>query len=234
MDQFHLIVVHLLMAKSTHHRVALYLRVSTKGVKNGREQSPENQRKQLRAFAKAMEWHIVAEYEDRESGAKGEKERAQFRAVMEAASRREFDTVLVWSLDRFTREGIGKTFGHLKKLDGYGVKFRSFSENFLDTTSEFGDLVVAIFAFVASFERRRIKERIAAGLARARAQGTALGRPRVVVNRTKVWQLREEGMSINEICDEMGLSHGTVQRIVLAARTNESEHARHHRASQGD
>jgi DNA invertase Pin-like site-specific DNA recombinase len=53
------------MAKSKPHRVALYLRVSTKGPKRGREQSPENQRKQLRAFAEAMEWSIVAEYEDR-------------------------------------------------------------------------------------------------------------------------------------------------------------------------
>ena len=70
---------------------------------------------------------------------------------MEAASRREFDTVLVWSLDRFSREGIGRTFGHLKRLDSYGVKFRSYSESFLDTTAKFAELVVAIFAFVASF-----------------------------------------------------------------------------------
>jgi hypothetical protein len=64
-------------------------RVSTKGPKRGREQSPENQRKQLRAFAEAMEWSIVAEYEDRESGAKGAKDRPQFNALMEAASRRD-------------------------------------------------------------------------------------------------------------------------------------------------
>jgi DNA invertase Pin-like site-specific DNA recombinase len=66
---------------------------------------------------------------------------------MEAASRREFDTVLVWSLDGFSREGICKTSGHLKRLDSYGVRFRSYSESFLDTTGEFGELVVAIFAF---------------------------------------------------------------------------------------
>ena len=205
------------MTKSQHHRVALYLRMSTGGVKNGREQSPENQRKQLRAFADAMEWPIVAEYEDRESGAKGAKDRPQFNALMEAASRREFDTVLVWSLDRFSREGIGKTFNHLKRLDSCGVKFRSYSESFLDTTAEFGELVAAIFAFVASFERKRIRERIAAGLARARAEGTALGRPRVVVNRAKVWTLHDQGKSIREIEAALKLSHGTVQRT-LASR----------------
>jgi DNA invertase Pin-like site-specific DNA recombinase len=106
-----------------------------------------------------MDWRIAAEYEDRESGVKGEKDRPQFKAMMDAASRREFDTVLVWSLDRFSREGIGKTFDHLRRLGSYGVKFRSYSESFLDTTAEFGELVAAIFAFVASFERRRIAER---------------------------------------------------------------------------
>jgi DNA invertase Pin-like site-specific DNA recombinase len=126
---------------------------------------------------------------------------------------------LVWSLDRFSREGIGKTFNHLKRLDSYGVKFRSYSESFLDTTAEFGELVAAIFAFVASFERKRIRERIAAGLARARAEGTSLGRPRVVVDRQKVWRLRDRGKSINDICELMGLSHGTVQRIVEARAT---------------
>ena len=213
-----MVVVHSTMIKTPNHRVALYLRVSTRGVKNSREQSPENQRRQLRAFAEAMEWSIVAEYEDRESGAKGAKDRPQFQALMEAASQREFDTVLVWSLDRFSREGIGKTFGHLKRLDSYGVRFRSFSESFLDTTGEFGELVVAIFAFVASFERRRIKERISAGLARARAEGTPLGRPRAVVNRGKVWKLRDQGMSVREIAAELGLSHGTTQRTVQAPR----------------
>jgi DNA invertase Pin-like site-specific DNA recombinase len=98
------------------------------------------------------------------------------------------------------------------------VRFRSYSESFLDTTGEFGELVVAIFAFVASFERRRIAERIAAGLARARAEGTALGRPRVTVNRMKVWKLHDQGMSVREIAVELGLSHGTTQRIVQAPR----------------
>ena len=191
--------------------------MSTKGPKNGREQTPENQRKQLLAFAEAMEWRVVGEYEDRESGAKGEKDRPQFKALMDAASRREFDTVLVWSLDRFSREGIGKTFDHLRRLGSYGVKFRSYSESFLDTTAECGELVAAIFAFVASFERRRIAERIVAGLARARAEGTALGRPRVPVNRIKVWRMADQGKSIREISGTLGLSHGTVQRA-LAAR----------------
>ena len=219
MDQFQLIVVHSAMLKTTEttDRVALYLRVSTKGTKSRREQTPENQRKQLLAFAEAMNWHVAAEYEDRESGTKSENERAQFKAMMQAASRREFDTVLVWSLDRFSREGIGKTFDHLRRLGSYGVKFRSYSESFLDTTAEFGELVAAIFAFVASFERRRIIERIGAGLERAKAEGKTLGRPRVVVSREKVWSLRNDGKSIRDIAAALKLSKGTVQRIVQTA-----------------
>jgi DNA invertase Pin-like site-specific DNA recombinase len=98
-------------------RVALYLRVSTMPRKNGnrngssngngkREQTTENQRLQLYKFAEAMDWDIVAEFKDYESGAKDKKGRPQFRAMFEAASRREFDIVLVWSLDRFSRQGI--------------------------------------------------------------------------------------------------------------------------------
>src|SRR5215469_7261102 len=157
-----------------------------------------------------MGWRVVAEFEDRESG---RKHRPQFKGMMDAASRREFDTVLVWSLDRFSREGIAKTFDHLRRLGSYGVKFRSFTESFLDTTAEFGELVAAIFAFFASFERRRIVERIGAGLERARAQGTTLGRPRIIVNRAKVRDLRTAGKSIREISRALKLSHGTVERI---------------------
>ena len=70
-----------------------------------------------------------------------------------------------------------------------------------------------IFAFVASFERKRTIERVLAGLERARANGTTLGRPRVVVNREKVWRLRDSGRSIRDIAGSLKLSHGTVKRI---------------------
>ena len=78
---------------------------------------------------------------------------------------------------------------------------------------DFGELVAAIFAFVASFERKRTIERVLAGLERARANGTTLGRPRVVVNREKVWRLRDSGRSIRDIAGSLKLSHGTVKRI---------------------
>lgn len=103
-------------------RVALYLRVSTRGAKNGKEQSVENQRAKLRQIAEANDWNVVAEYEDRESGSKDESKRPQFRAMLEAAKGREFDAVAVWALDRFSRQGIAKTFeygkAHTRRVHG--------------------------------------------------------------------------------------------------------------------
>lgn len=195
-------------------RVALYTRVSTKGPKNGRTQTPENQSRMLREFARTMNWDVVATFEDRESGAKA---RPQFTAMMDAAARREFDGVLVWSLDRFSREGIGKTCDHLRKLASYKVAFRSFSEPFLDSSGPFAELVTAIFSFFASFERQRTIERITAGLARARAEGKQLGRPRVIVNRDKIRQLHAEGLSHAKIAAKLKTSRGTVQRACKAA-----------------
>jgi DNA invertase Pin-like site-specific DNA recombinase len=205
-------------------KAALYLRVSTKprNAKPGqkvhydppREQTVENQRLKLREYAKAMDWDIVAEFEDQESGAKSD--RAGFTKLMDAATRHEFDVVLVWSLDRFSREGIGKTCDHLRKLAGYKVGFRSYSEPFLDTTSDFAELVTAIFAFFAAFERKRIIERTNAGIARARAKGVHCGRPRLVYRKDKVLELVAAGASYRDVAAKLGLSLGTVQRCVAA------------------
>jgi len=106
--------------------------------------------------------------------------------------------------------GIGKTFDHLRRLRHpvpivWGASWIP--------RPDFGELVAAIFAFVASFERKRTIERVLAGLERARANGTTLGRPRVVVNREKVWRLRDSGRSIRDIAGSLKLSHGTVKRI---------------------
>src|SRR5579864_8043043 len=109
-------------------RAALYLRVgTTHGNKpDGHDQTPENQSLRLREFATAVGWTIAAEFADSESEAKAD--RTQFQAMMTAASKREFDVVLVWSLDRFSGEGLCKTLRHINTLVDYGVDFRSFSE----------------------------------------------------------------------------------------------------------
>jgi DNA invertase Pin-like site-specific DNA recombinase len=198
-------------------KCALYARVSTK-LEKGR-QDPEVQLRQLRKFAGTQDWTITAEYIDRESGAKAD--RPEFKRMLQGASKREFDVLLFWSLDRFSREGIVPVLTNLKRLSDYGVKYRSFQEPYIDTTHEWGDLIAAFAAKLAELERKRIKARVMAGLEKARADGKTLGRPRIVVNRSKVWSLSDAGKSIRKIVATLKLSHGTVQRII-EARGSES------------
>jgi len=95
-----------------------------------------------------------------------------------AASRREFDCLLFWSLDRLRREGTVATLNHLQRLNSYGVGYRSYTEQYLDSTGMFKEAVVGILAAVARQERVRLTERTIAGLQRAKAQGRVGGRPR--------------------------------------------------------
>jgi DNA invertase Pin-like site-specific DNA recombinase len=183
--------------------------------KRGR-QDPEVQLKQLRRFAATQGWKVTEEYIDRETGAKAD--RTEFQRMLADASKRKFDLLLFWSIDRFSREGILPVLTHMKRLTNCGVKFRSYEEPYIDTTHEFGDLLAAFAAKLAELERKRIRARIKAGLEAARAKGVALGRPRVIVPRLKVWALKDAGKSIREIATAMKLSHGTVQRTLEIGR----------------
>src|SRR5579875_1503094 len=196
-------------------KTAIYARVSTK---DGR-QDTENQLRQLRAFAASQNWTVVHEYVDRASGRRGDRE--QFQKMFEAASRREFDILLFWSLDRLSREGTVETLNHLQRLTGYGIHYRSFTEQYLDSTGIFKEAVIGILAAVAKQERVRLSERTIAGLQRARAQGRIGGRPRVDDNPATMkalQRLRMRGQSIRQIAAELGISPGPVAKLVKATR----------------
>jgi DNA invertase Pin-like site-specific DNA recombinase len=193
------------------HRVILYARVSTKD----KGQDTRNQLAQLRDFCAKQDWVIVREYVDQASGKTAE--RPKFREMMAAASRREFDLVLFWSLDRFSREGVLETLQHLQRLTSYGVGWKSFTEQYLDSCGVFRDAVLSILATIAKQERIRLSERTLAGLDRARKQGRIGGRPKVITDRRKVAKLRAAGRSLGEIASEMGLSKTTVARIAREA-----------------
>jgi DNA invertase Pin-like site-specific DNA recombinase len=135
-----------------------------------------------------------------------------------AASKREFDLVLFWSLDRLSREGTVETLNHLQRLTGYGVCYRSFTEQYLDSTGIFKEAVIGILAAVAKQERVRLSERTIAGLQRAKAQGRVGGRPKAEEADpklvAKVNRLRSEGFSIRAIALEVKKSSNTVLRLV--------------------
>jgi DNA invertase Pin-like site-specific DNA recombinase len=193
-------------AAEVSQRVALYGRVSTKD----KGQEVQNQLRQLREFAAHSGWTIVAEYIDHESG-KG-SDREQFQAMFDAASKRQFDVLLFWSLDRLSREGVLPTLQHLQRLTSYGVGFRSYTEQYFDSCGIFRDAVIAIIATVAKQERIRISERVRAGLSTARNKGKRLGRPKVFVSSARIESLRHEGLSWREIAQQLGSNTATVRR----------------------
>jgi DNA invertase Pin-like site-specific DNA recombinase len=175
-----------------------------------------NQLVQLRAFAFTQGWTIVLEYVDLASGKNGDRQ--EFKALFSAASRREFDSVLFWSLDRFSREGVLETLQYLQTLTQYSVGYRSFSEQYLDSCGMFRDAVISILAVVAKQERVRLSERTLAGLATARSQGRVGGRPRVNCNQQRLLNLRSSGKSLAMIAGELNMSKTSVARLLAGAQ----------------
>jgi DNA invertase Pin-like site-specific DNA recombinase len=189
-------------------KIAIYGRVSTKD----RGQEVENQLTQLREFAAKQNWQIYREYVDHESGSTDVRE--EFQLMFSDASKRRFDLVLFWALDRLSREGVLETLQHLNRLTTYGVGFRSFTEQYLDSCGIFKDAIIGIMATLARQERIRISERTKAGIETARANGKQIGRPRVEVNPTEIKSLREQGLSWDRIAEQTGVARATCQRAI--------------------
>lgn len=157
-------------------KVAIYARVST----DDKGQDPLNQLLELREFCARQGWTIVREYVDEAAAKNGE--RTGFRQMWADVTKHRFDLLLFWSLDRLTREGTYKTLTYLRRLSDAGVKFKSYTEQYIDSLGVFGEAIIGVLAAVAAQERIRISERTKAGLARTRAQGTRLGRPTKAVD----------------------------------------------------
>ncbi|SDE86307.1 recombinase family protein [Terriglobus roseus] len=192
-------------------KTAIYVRVS----KSDGTQDPENQLRELKAFCSKQGWDLVEVYVDHASGKRSD--RVNFRRMMTDASKRKFDNVLFWAMDRFSREGIEATLAYIRQLTSYRIGFRSYQEPFFDSAGPFKEFMISAFATFASLERARISERTLAGLARARTQGRIGGRPRVeddpkIVKSFK--RLRKGGHSVREIADKLEISPTTVQKLI--------------------
>jgi DNA invertase Pin-like site-specific DNA recombinase len=152
-------------------RCVFYMRVS----KDDESQDPKNQIEPLRRMAESLGLEIVGEYTDMASG--GNSNRPKFQQMLKDAKERKFDIVLVWSLDRFSREGIMNTLHYFEELKRNGVAIKSLQDTWLDTSDQgLGQLLISIFSWVAQQEKERISERTKAGLQRAKANGKQLGR----------------------------------------------------------
>lgn len=186
----------------------LYARVST----SDKGQEVENQLAQLREFARRQGWELVHEYIDKVTGSKAD--RPELQAMFLACSQGKADVVLFWALDRFTREGAYETLRYLNLLTSYGVGFRSYTEQYLDTCGLFKDAVIGILATIAKQERIRLGERVRAGMARAREQGKRFGRPVIQADHVQIVVLRTRGYSLREIAKRVGVSEASVRRVL--------------------
>lgn len=195
-------------------QVAIYARVST----NDGRQDTENQLQQLREYVERQPaWQLDGEFIDNASGSNGN--RPALKAMFQAASLREFDLLLFWSLDRLTREGTLPTLNYLQRLTSHGVEWKSFTEQWFDSAGPFREAIISIMATLAKLERTKISERTLAGLARARREGKALGRPRKVWDRDKALELRRAGWTYKEIAQKMRVHERTIIRLVRARST---------------
>lgn len=155
-------------------KVAIYARVSKE--EEGL-QEPENQLIPLRQYANSLNYEVFAEYVDRCSG--GDSNRPEFQRMMGMVRQHRFGLVLIWALDRFSREPLINTLKYIEDLKGNGVGLKSYTEGWLDTSQQgVGELLLAIFGWVAAEERRKISQRTKAALQRKKNLGQKLGRPR--------------------------------------------------------
>jgi DNA invertase Pin-like site-specific DNA recombinase len=195
-----------------NRRVAIYTRVSTDG------QTCANQENELRAVAERKGCTVVKIYTDRGiSGAKGRDKRPGFDALCKDAVRREFDVVLAWSVDRLGRS-LQDLVGFLSEIDAAGVDLYLHVQG-LDTTTPAGKAMFQMLGVFAEFERSLIRERVMAGLARARKQGTksgrSFGRPRIDAAMEGAIRaaLVKGDKGMRKIAVELGVATGTVQRV---------------------
>ena len=188
-------------------RAALYLRVSTQ------DQTTENQRRELAAVAERAGWLIVETYEDAGiSGAKGRDKRPAFNQLLKDAARRRFDLVAAWSVDRLGRS-LQDLVHFLEDIHGYGIDLYLHQQG-LDTSTPAGRAMFQMLGVFSEFERALIRERIAAGLARARAEGKTLGRPKSSADiEAAIRASLAAGTGVLKTARTVGVGTSVVQRV---------------------
>ncbi len=189
-------------------RVAIYARVSTG------EQTTENQKLELFKVVQQRQWEIVQVFEDQGiSGAKGREQRPALDAMLKRCLKGEFDIVMAWSVDRLGRS-LSDLVALLNELHAAGVGLY-LHQQAIDTTTPSGRAMFQMIGVFAEFERSMIRERVMAGLSRAKANGVKLG-PALKINEQERDDIRyslEMGESVTVIAKSYGVSRQTIYRI---------------------
>jgi DNA invertase Pin-like site-specific DNA recombinase len=188
-------------------KIAIYARISKDS------SDMDNQLLVLRDYCQRMNYDLVNEYTDIISGAA--TNRLQFNKMLSDASKRKFDMLLFYALDRFSRAGTRETIRYLQMLDDYQVIYKSFTEQYLDSSGIFKDVIIALLSTLAKQERVRISERVVVGLAKARTQGRVGGRPPLEASKIeKIREMKSNGECILAIAKKLKISRGSVYQYL--------------------
>jgi DNA invertase Pin-like site-specific DNA recombinase len=194
--------------KTKFKTVAIHARVSTD------KQKVDIQLNELRDFVSRSGWNVYKEFID-EGYTGSNTKRPAFSEMRHEASKRKFDILLVWKLDRLSRS-LKDLISTLDELGHLGINFISYDNN-LDTTTPTGKLVFQIIGAVAEFEKDIIRERVVAGLENAKQKGKQLGRPKIhdgILEKAK--ELRSQGMSFRKIERQLGVGEGTIRKKLFS------------------
>lgn len=196
-------------------KVGIYTRVST----SDKDQNMDTQLLPLRDFAEKQGWEIYKEYRDQAS-AIDIVHRTAWRDLLTDAGKRKFDILLVWRMDRAFRSVLD-TATTLERLRTWGIGLRSYSEPWLDTTSPFSEALYYITVAYAQLERGILRERVKAGMEKARRQGQRIGRPKVTDRRgfkarfgAILERIRDGNLSRRKAAKELDIGYATLKRLL--------------------
>ena len=194
-------------------KVALYCRVST----STKDQTTENQLRELKSYCERMDYEIVKIYEDEVSGAKSREKRPAYSKLCTDAFLKKFDLIIGWDVSRFGRS-MKEFVSFLSDMDDKGIGVVAV-KNGLETFSSSGRMMMKLIGVLEEWNREMLIERTNAGLARTVANGTKLGRKSVLTPsiKRKVLDAKRNGASIRKIADEVGINRGAVQRFLQVA-----------------
>ena len=189
-------------------KVALYCRVST----STKDQTTENQLRELTVYCDRMEYEVVKVYEDEVSGAKTREKRPAYNELCKDAFLKKFDAIIGWDVSRFGRS-MKEFVSFLSDMDDKRIGVIAV-KNGLDTVSSSGRMMMKLIGVLEEWNREMLIERTNAGLARTVANGTKLGRKKITNDTmtAQIIELRNSKKSIRAIASEVGVSTATVQR----------------------
>ena len=190
-------------------QTAIYARVSTL------DQHCEMQLRELREYCQRRKWDVAGEYVDTITGKLAA--RPALDRLFADAREHKFDCVVVWKIDRFGRS-VKNFTEHVSRLDGWGVRFLATTQNIdTDKADPMSRLLMHILAAFAEFEREMIVERVRAGMAAAKHRGVKFGRPRLVVDRSKILAYHAAGYSLRACAAKFGVGRDFVDQLVRRA-----------------